>query len=180
MRRYRPFGNHQRHARPPAISSASARHTFGVTDQDDPWPEDDELRALAGFALRHALESVAEASGPLVPFNVFDVGGQHHLRRHLADTWEGSALQAIASFRGEADELQADLGVSVRDGYLDRGTERTDAMLVQGQRRGTPQSLLVGQRYRLNDPPNGTYELIEAIQVIQPLPSLFEPQQSPR
>lgn len=105
---------------------------------------DEELADLAFFALDHAVDSVIDSGGPLVPFVVIERDGERSLMRGAADTLE-AGLQAVQII---ADGVVDGRTAVAFDGYLTTGEGRFDALHVEA-RGSTGETLTLAQRYEV-------------------------------
>lgn len=104
----------------------------------------DALVELAFAALDHGLESVRDGDGPLVPFALTEGAEGRHLTRFAAELLEQGQEEA----RRHVRESDAERVALAYDGYLSVEGERSDAILVEAQERGTTISVVFAQRYR--------------------------------
>lgn len=103
-----------------------------------------ELVDLAFLALDHGLESIS-AGGPLVPFAIVEGADGRRLARFVCETLEEGQERARQHVRAVDDVERA---VIAYDGYVTVEGERFDAILVEAQEGGQPESVVFGQRYR--------------------------------
>ena len=104
----------------------------------------DELIEVVFAALDHGIGSVSISGGPLIPFTLTEDGAGRHLARFVAETLEESLIQA----RTQVAASDADRVAIAHDGYLTVEGERSDAIFVEAQDRGSPSCLVFAQRYR--------------------------------
>jgi hypothetical protein len=107
-------------------------------------PDSEALADLAFFALDHAVESVVDSGGPLVPFVVVERDGARSLTRGVAETLE-AGLQAVQRM---ADDVVDGRTVVAFDGYLTTDEGRFDAVHVEA-REPSGQMLQLAQRYEV-------------------------------
>jgi hypothetical protein len=102
---------------------------------------------LVFLALDHGVGSVSDAAGEaLIPFLLTqDASGQRGLKRFMADTLEESVGMARSEARGLHPTVQ--LAVLAYDGFVTIQGQRSDAVVVQAQRRGASRSEMYAQRY---------------------------------
>src|SRR5262245_48314846 len=103
------------------------------------------LATLAFMALDHGIDSVRQG-GPLIPFALHEgPDGERHLTRFMADRIEEGESKARAFARDATDAVRVAIAW---DGYLTVDGERSDAIFVEAQERGTSPSSILAQRYR--------------------------------
>ncbi len=111
-----------------------------------------QLAELAVFALNHALRSIEDSEGMLVPFVMTDNEAEgRSLHRFVADSMEESRRRA-EDWVGEAD-LSVSRYAFARDGYVKLDDVKWDAVFVEAGDRVLPHGMLLCQRYR---PENGS------------------------
>ena len=103
----------------------------------------DELMEVVFAALDHGVDSVRDG-GPLIPFVLEENADGRDLSRFAAELLE----EGVAQARAHAGASGADRVAVAWDGYLTLEGERSDAVFVEAQERGTPASLVFAQRYR--------------------------------
>ena len=103
----------------------------------------DELMEVVFAALDHGIDSVREG-GPLIPFVLEEAEEGRSLARFAAERLEEGVEQA----RAHASASRSDRLAVAWGGYLTVEGERSDAIFVEAQERGTPASLIFAQRYR--------------------------------
>lgn len=106
-------------------------------------PASDDLMELVFAALDHGVESVTDG-GPLVPFVLVEGAEGRELTRFVADTLEEGQARA----REHAAASGAERVAVAYDGYLTVQGERSDAVFVEAQERGTDATAIFAQRYR--------------------------------
>lgn len=106
-------------------------------------PASEELIEVVFAALDHGIESVRDG-GPVIPFVLAERAGGRDLTRFAAETLEEAHAQA----RQHAGSSDADRVVVAYDGYLTVAGERSDAVFVEAQERGSESSVIFAQRYR--------------------------------
>jgi len=106
-------------------------------------PASEELIELVFAALDHGIDSVREG-GPLIPFVLAESAEGRDLTRFASETLEEGHAQA----RRHAGSSGADRVAVAYDGYLTVEGERSDAVFVEAQERGTEASVVFAQRYR--------------------------------
>jgi nucleotide-binding universal stress UspA family protein len=106
-------------------------------------PASEELVDVVFAALDHGIDSVRDG-GALVPFVLAEDADGRSLTRFAASTLEESQAQA----RQHAEASGAARVALAFDGYLTIDGERSDAILVEAQERGTDASVVFAQRYR--------------------------------
>lgn len=110
-----------------------------------------ELAELAVFALNHALRSIEDSEGMLVPFVMTDNEAEgRSLHRFVADSMEESRQRA-KNWVGEAD-LSVSRYAFAWDGYVRLDDIKWDAVFVEAGDRMLPYGMLLCQRYQ---PQNG-------------------------
>ena len=107
-------------------------------------PAGEELLDLIFVALDHGVDSVS-GGGPLVPFALTEAPDGRTLTRFHAGELEVGVAQAREHAR---DVPEATLIAIAYDGYLTVEDERSDAIFVEGQERGTASSVVFAQRYK--------------------------------
>ena len=103
----------------------------------------DELYALVGFVVTHAVDSV-RGGGPLVPFAVTEDAEGRKMNRFLMETLEDGQEAA----RQHVRETAAARVAVAYDGYLTLDGSRSDAVFVEVCERGAETGLVFAQRYR--------------------------------
>lgn len=123
-------------------TSPTGDPTHGDGTNED--PTEDRLLGLAYAALDHGYASIADGTGPLIPFVLsHDPAGPRTLQRVLAATLEDALAQAVDLLAGIPATHYAALAY---DGYLTDPDGRHDAIIVQAH--GPDQTRLrVAQRY---------------------------------
>jgi hypothetical protein len=110
-----------------------------------------ELAELAVFALKHALRSIEDSEGMLVPFVMTDnVAEGRSLHRFVADSMEQSRQRA-RDWVGEAEPSVSRYAFAW-DGYVRLDDVKWDAVFVEAGDRVLPHGMLLCQRYK---PENG-------------------------
>ena len=94
-------------------------------------------------ALDHGIDSVRDG-GPLIPFVLAERAEGRDLARFAAETLEQGHAQA----RRHAGSSDAQRVAVSYDGYLTVEGERSDAVFVEAQERGSESSVIFAQRYR--------------------------------
>jgi hypothetical protein len=115
--------------------------------QYEPVPDDSDLLDLVFVALDHGISSLSVAGEePFTPFLLTHDESGRRLMRFVADTYEGS----IAAARSHAATLpqSAQMAALAFDGFVTMEGVRSDAVVVQAQRRGSRNSSIYFQRYR--------------------------------
>ena len=97
------------------------------------------------MALDHAIASVVESGGPLVPFAIIDQGGERSLSRFTGEMGEAQE-HARAEVR-EAGNL--DMAAVAWDGYITLDGQRTDAVFVEAYSAGDESSFVLAQQYQI-------------------------------
>jgi hypothetical protein len=113
------------------------------------------LADLAFAALDHAVSSV-EAGGPLIPFAMTEDGAGRNLTRFMAEPLEEGQERARQHARAATEALRVAITF---DGYLTVEGERSDAVFVEAQERGTPSGIILAQRYR----PGGRFKKFSTV-----------------
>jgi hypothetical protein len=108
-----------------------------------------DLLPLVFAAVDHAIDSLADAGGPLTPFVLVAEGDSVTLHRFVAETLEGGRDRALA-FMAQANGATTMVAMAY-DGYLTCDGERADAVFDAVQRTGTTTSDLSAQRYAEHD-----------------------------
>lgn len=106
-------------------------------------PASEELIEIVFAALDHGIDSVRDG-GPLIPFVLAERAAARDLTRFAAETLEEAHAQA----RRHAGASDADRVAVAYDGYLTVAGERSDAVFVEAQERGSDSSVVFAQRYR--------------------------------
>lgn len=106
-------------------------------------PATEELVDVVFAALDHGIDSVRDG-GPLIPFVLAEDPEGRSLTRFAAETLEEGQAQA-REHAGSSDAARIAIAF---DGYLTVEGERSDAILVEAQERGTDSSVIFAQRYR--------------------------------
>jgi hypothetical protein len=102
---------------------------------------------LVFLALDHGVGSISDARGEaLIPFLLTQDAAGRHLKRFMADTLEESVGMARSHARDLPQSVQ--LAALAFDGFITVQGEKSDAVIVQAQRRGTSRSATYAQRYR--------------------------------
>lgn len=110
-----------------------------------------ELAELAIFALNHALRSIEDSEGMLVPFVMTDNEEEgRSLHRFVANSMEQSRQRA-RDWVGEASPSVSRYAFAW-DGYVRVDDVKWDAVFVEAGGRVLPHGMLLCQRYR---PGNG-------------------------
>ena len=110
-------------------------------------PDDPDLLDLVFVALDHGIGSLSVATEePFTPFLLTHSESGRQLVRFVADTYEGSV--AAARSHAASLPLTAQMAVLAFDGFVTIEGVRSDAVVVQAQRRGSPQSSTYFQRYK--------------------------------
>lgn len=110
---------------------------------------DQASQAMVGLlfnALDHGIDSVKAAGGPLIPFVMYDTGGEVHLVRMVTEKLEDGPIQCRDLVRQLPDTAQR--YALAFDGYITIADERTDAIVVEAGERGMPQGVRFAQCYR--------------------------------
>lgn len=93
-------------------------------------PVDQELLALVGAALDHAVDSIAGGAW-LVPFAIVELpDGQRQLKRFVAEPYEAGVARMREAIAGAVGALRV---VIAFDGYATADGERSDAVIVEAQ-----------------------------------------------
>ncbi|GEN79803.1 DUF3806 domain-containing protein [Actinotalea fermentans] len=100
-----------------------------------------EVRALAAFALEHAVRSVVPEGGPLVPFCMVESPDGRSLQRFVGELGE-----SVARARDHARSSGAARAAVAWDGYLTVEGRRDDALFVEASDAGQG-SIVLAQRY---------------------------------
>jgi hypothetical protein len=100
---------------------------------------------LASLALKHGIESIRDAGGPLIPFVIVEKAEGRTIQRFMAETLEESLQQACEFVRDRLDEF--DRAVIAYDGVVTVNGERKDAILVLAYGKGQPTTHLFAQPY---------------------------------
>jgi len=109
-----------------------------------------ELAELAVFALNHALRSIEDSEGMLVPFVMTDTEDEgRSLHRFVADSMEQSRQRA-RDWVGEAGSAVSRYAFAW-DGYVRVDDVRWDAVFVEAGDRVLPHGMLLCQRYRVEN-----------------------------
>lgn len=108
---------------------------------------DAALLDLAFLALDHGIGSISDAGGEtLIPFVLTQDRSGRHLRRFVADTLEESVAAARSHLAGLPTSVET---VALAfDGFVTIQGTRSEAIIVQAQRRGFSQSANYAQRYQ--------------------------------
>ena len=109
--------------------------------------DDAELLDLAFLALDHGIGSISDAGGEtLIPFVIWQDDSGRHLARFVEGTFEDS----VALVRAHVAKLPAEakLVALAFDGFITVQGIRSEAVIVQAQRRGTSRSANYAQRYQ--------------------------------
>jgi hypothetical protein len=110
-------------------------------------PDDPDLLDLVFVALDHGIGSLSAASEePFTPFLLTHSESGRQLKRFVADTYEGSVAAARSHAAGLPNSVQ--MAVLAFDGFVTIEGVRSDAVVVQAQRRGSPHSSTYVQRYK--------------------------------
>lgn len=105
---------------------------------------------LLFWALDYAIECVSPGE-TLIPFVAVTRDGQRQLRRLLAEGPEAAESMLNKLLAEEAVEAYA----YAYDGYVTLDGERSDAVFAEGAEHGSAKGVLVVQRYRPADDPDG-------------------------
>lgn len=109
---------------------------------DEPRDADAAMSALAGFALRHGIDS-AGAGEPIIPFVVIEeADGTRKLVRFVTD-----AAGARAAAEAQLASSDAAMYAFALDGYLTVDGVKTDAIIVEASRAGRARALVFAQPY---------------------------------
>lgn len=109
-------------------------------DARDP---DAAMSALAGFALRHGIDS-AGSGGPIIPFVMLEyTDGTRKLVRFVTDA-AGARAAAEAELAKSSDVAMYAFAL---DGYLTIDGQKSDAILVEASREGRDRALVFAQPY---------------------------------
>ena len=106
-------------------------------------PASDELIEFVFAALDHGTGMVKEG-GSLIPFVISETPKGQELTRFVSETLKEGREQA----KQHASSSEADRVAVVYDGYLTAEGERSDAVFVEAQERGTESSVIFAQHYR--------------------------------
>ena len=117
-----------------------------------------KLNDLMFMALDHGFDSIADGSGPLIPFAVLeDASGLRQLRRFVTDRLEdGVEAAKMAVDAATADVLRYAIAW---DGYITMQDRKWDAIFVEAGDRVQSEALLLCQRYQAveGSPSNQTF-----------------------
>ena len=106
-----------------------------------------KLNDLMFQVLDHAMGSIKDAGGPLIPFSIIeDASGEKKLTRYAADRLEEGEAQA----KKNIEEMKASI---VRyalawDGFVTIHGKKWDALLVEAGDKIAPTGILLCQRYQ--------------------------------
>jgi hypothetical protein len=98
------------------------------------------------FALDHGVGSISDTGGAtLTPFVITQDGSGRQLRRFVAGTFEDSVAMAQSHASSQPPSVQ--MVVLAFDGFVTVEGTRSDAVIVQAQRRGSSRGSTYAQRY---------------------------------
>jgi hypothetical protein len=118
--------------------------TLSICDVSDLADATQETSNLAFAALDHGIDSI-KGGGSLVTFTFTETTEAGRvLTRFAASTFEES-LSAARQFLSMSGAVRAAVAY---DGYVTVKGERSDAVVVEVYETGTPESFVLGQRYR--------------------------------
>jgi len=106
-----------------------------------------KLSDLMFQVLDHAVASIADAGGPLIPFSIVeDAAGEKKLTRYVTERLEEGEAQA----KKKVEEMKASI---VRyalawDGFLTIEGKKWDALLIEAGDKVAPTGILLCQRYQ--------------------------------
>jgi hypothetical protein len=107
---------------------------------------DNRLADLVDRALSHAIDSIRDAGGPLIPFVLTETGDERTIHRFAKDTLEASAAEAHDFVRSRNEALER--AVIAWDGFVTIDGTRSDAILALAYDKHQPETYLFAQRYR--------------------------------
>jgi hypothetical protein len=111
---------------------------------DNPIEASEMLLSLMFAALDHGIDSV-RLGGPLIPFVMIQRGEERGLTRFVSELLEDAVAEARKYIAENAATLQA-YALTV-DGYFTINEHKFDAILVEGEERGSGFALQFAQRY---------------------------------
>lgn len=118
-----------------------------------------DLAELAVFALNHALRSIEDSEGMLVPFVMTDTENEgRSLHRFVADSMEESRQRA-RDWIAETD-LSVVRYAFAWDGYVRLDDVKWDAVFVEAGDRVLPHGMLLCQRYQLEAGEDGQRRVV--------------------
>lgn len=124
--------------------SGREQHARAAQPTHERIPASDELIEFVFTALDYGTGTVEEG-GSLIPFVISETAKGLELTRFVSETLEEGRAQA----KKHVSSSEADRVAVVYDGYLTVEGERSDAVFVEAQERGTESSVIFAQRYRL-------------------------------
>jgi hypothetical protein len=118
-----------------------------------------ELAELAVFALNHALRSIEDSEGMMVPFVMTDNEAEgRSLHRFVADSMDESRQRA-GDWVGDAD-MSVSRYAFAWDGYVRMDDIKWDAVFVEAGDRVLPHGMLLCQRYRSQNGDTGARHVV--------------------
>jgi len=106
----------------------------------------EKLTALVFKGLDHAVSSIKDGNGPLIPFVMEQTNGQIKLRRFMEETLEEGLEEAKKYLTALEDK--PDLAVIVYDGRITIDGSKYDAFLVNGYEKIDSNGYCFAQQYK--------------------------------